>query len=253
MINLASPDDLKEYCFRKLGKPVVNIEVAPEQAADRIDDALGFFIDYHFDGAQESFIKITFTEADAIRQTIKIPKEIVSITEIYDPQIDVNAGGSADDFDRLNYLIAQSDYFDFTGVQGRDYDLLSYDLTMQYISLMQMYFTVRRSFYFNKVMGTLNVPSGKIVAGNWILVRGHIAVNPDKSPNIFNDEWVKRYAVQLMKLQWGENLKKYEGVQMVGGVTLNGQKIWDEAQAAIEKLETEFRLRYEAPAVILWG
>lgn len=251
MLKLGSPEDLKNYCYRALGYPLINIEVEDSQANDRIDDALQWFTERHIDGATEQFVRVTFTSADAQRQSVRLPDEIIAVTEIIDPSL--TSGSGREDFDRLRYMVAQSDYFDFSRKGGRNYDLLSYDLTMQYISLMNMYFQVRRNFNFNKMTHQVMVPSGSIVEGNWFIVRGYLAQNPDKAVDIFNDEWVKRYSTALMKMQWGNNLKKFEGVQMVGGVTLNGQKIWDEAQAEIDKLHEEFERKYSAPLGPMWG
>lgn len=251
MLKLGSPDDLKNYCFRALGSPVINIEISPVQANDRIDDALQWFTERHIDGATEQFVKVTFTSADAARQTIRLPEEFIAVTEVIDPTL--NSGSGREDFDRLRYLVAQSDYFDFSRKGGRNYDLLSYDLTMQYISLMNMYFQVRRNFSFNKMTHQIMVPSGSIVEGNWFIVRGYLSQDPEKAVDIFNDEWVKRYSTALMKKQWGNNLSKYDGVQMVGGVTLNGTRILEEAVTEIDKLHEEFERKYGAPLGPMWG
>lgn len=250
MRKLSSPQDLLEYCLRALGKPVINIEVADEQAYDRIDDAIQWFILNHHAGTTEQFVRITFTEADEIRQSIKMPERVVAITEIIDPGSNSGAG---DEFDRLNYLVAQSDYFDFMGKNGRNYDLLSYEVTLQYISLLNYYFQVRRAFTHDKIGGQLYIPSGRITAGNFIIIRAYLSVDETKAPDIYNDEWLKKYSKALIKMQWGENLKKFEGVQMVGGITLNGQKIWDEAQEEVTKLRDEFTSRYTLPFGVIWG
>ncbi len=251
MAKIASIDDLKEYCFRALGKPVINIEVETQQAYDRIDDALKWFSTHHIHGSTEQYLKVTFTAADEARQMIRLPEEMIAVTEIIDPGIADSSGRES--FDKLNYLIAQSDYFDFTRKGGREYDLLSFDLTMQYISMMNMYFKVKRNFSFSKVTHMLMIPSGRIVEGNFIIVKGYMTKDPDKAPDIYNEVFIREYATALMKRQWGANLKKYDGVQMVGGVTLNGQAIFDEAQTEIDKLMEQFKLRYEAPLGPRWG
>jgi hypothetical protein len=244
--------DLKEYCYRRLGKPVINIEVEDSQAEDRIDDALQHFMERHYAGSVETIIKLVFTSRDELNQTIRIPPGILAILEIFEPNKG-NTGGSAEEFERLNYLLSQGDLWEMARPYGSNHDLANYETTLQYISLLRRYFSPSRSFNYSMASSELRVNSGRIVAGNMILARVYRTIDPVKAVNVYNDQWIKDYTTALFKRQWGSNLKKYDGVQMIGGVTVNGQQIFDEGQTDLTALTEAFKTRYELPIDLFWG
>jgi hypothetical protein len=247
-----SRSDLKEYCLRRLGKPVLNIEIEDSQAEDRIDDVLQRFMERHYAGSFETIIRIPFTSRDEHFQTIKMPKGILAVLEIFESGRG-DTSGSAEEFERLNYLLSQGDLWEMARPMGSNHDLSNYETTLQYISLLRRYFSPSRSFNYSMATGELRVTSGRIIENNFILARIYRSVDPVKSMNVYDDQWIKDYTTALFKRQWGENLKKYDGVQMVGGVTVQGQKIWDEAMEEIAKLDELFTARYELPIDFFWG
>lgn len=250
---LSSIQELKDYCLRALGRPVINVEVEDTQAYERIYDAFQFYGEHHFDGVQEIWHKVTFTAADEARQRISLPLDLIAVLDLYDPGTR-GSGASADEFDRVNYLIANSDLFYFSQAGGgMQRDLKNYEITMSYIRLLQIYFTAVRDYTFNKAAHELIVPGALIKEGRYIMIRAFRLLDPEVYTDVLNDYWVKRYATALIKRQWGMNIKKYDGVQMIGGITLNGQKIWDEADAEILRLEEEFSKKFTLPLGPIWG
>jgi len=240
MNKLASPDDLKNYALRRLGSPVINIEIDDTQIDDRIDDAIQLFVERHFDGVDEVYLKHTVTDRDAARGYIIVKDDIVAITELYSIG---DAGSGSEELSRLNYHIAQSDIVDFLGSANTT---VEYYLTRQHIDLINQIFTPRRSFSFNSISHKFD-PVDALKAGNIVVYRAYQALDVDLYEDIYNNMWMKKYVTALIKRQWGENTKKFDGVQLPGGVTVSGQTIWSEADAEITKLEEEFANTYELP------
>lgn len=248
---ISSYEDLSGYILRRLGAPLINIEVEETQLRERIDDAVQYFVERHYEGTSERIVRIDFTEADEETQTIPLPRNCVHISQIFN--LTSGSASSTEEFERINYLISQSEFFTISQNGGYSHDLKNYHVTMEYISLLKRYFNRPINHQIDRIERLIRVPSHKILAGNFIIVQGMFARDPDEFPQLFEQKWIKDYATQLVKRQWGENLKKYDGVQMAGGVTVQGQKIWEEAQAEIDKLEEKFADKYQLPNGILWG
>lgn len=242
---LSSYEDLAGYVLRRLGAPVINVEVEDQQLRDRINDAILYYTERHFDGATERVIRVDFTEADEATQSFPLPQDVVNINSIF--ELSQSGSSSSEEFERLNYLISQSEFFRISTTNGVGHDLKNYHVTMEYLALLKRYFNRPINFRVDRINGLVRVPSHKILADNFIVMTAIVARTPDNSPNLFDEKWIKDYTTQLVKRQWGENLKKYDGVQMAGGVTVQGQRIWDEAQAEIDKLEDSFSIKYQLP------
>jgi hypothetical protein len=248
---LSSYEDLAGYILRRLGSPVIKNEVEDQQLRDRIDDAILYFVERHHDGVTEKIFRVDFTDADEATQSFPLPQDVVHINKIFN--LSEGETSSSEEFERLNYLISQSEFFRISTNNGQSHDLKNYHVTMEYLSLLQRYFNRPINYQVDKINGLVKVPSHQILATNFIIMTCLVSRTPENSPNLFNEKWIKDYATQLVKRQWGENLKKYEGVQMAGGVTVQGQKIWEEAQAEIDKLEESFTLKYQLPYGIFRG
>lgn len=248
---LSSYEDLAGYILRRLGSPVIKIEVEEQQLRDRIDDAIQYFVERHYEGTTQQVVRVDFTEADEATQSFPLPPNMAHINKIFN--LSSGSGSSVEEFERLNYLISQSEMFQMSTMNGRGHDLKNYHVTMEYIATLERHFTRPINYQVDKINGIVRVPSHRILATNYIIMTGLVTRTPENSPDMFTEKWIKDYATQLVKRQWGENLKKYEGVQMAGGVTVQGQKIWDEAMAEIDKLEENFVLKYQLPYGIYWG
>ena len=247
MAKLQSVDNLRDYAYRKLGAPKIEIQVDDTQAYDRIDDALQLFVQRHFDGAVEEFIVYEFTAADETNEYITLDDSIIAVTRIYEP-----GKYSSEAMADVRYKIMADEMFDMTKV-----NMQYYEITMEHLEMIQSYFNLDRTFTFNKATNRLHSHSGKIIEGNKILFRAWRAVVPDEGTgfavDVFNDEWIKKYSTALIKQQWGANMKQFDGMPLPGGITINGQQVWDEAKEEVEKLEEEFSLNYELPVNFLVG
>lgn len=309
--------EFKDYCLRRLGFPVIQINVDDDQVDDRIDDALQFFHDYHFDGVEKIYMKHRITQDDIDRKFIYCPDPVIFVTKVF-PFDDSNS--SINMFD-LRYQLRLHDLYDFTSVS-----YVSYEITMQHITTLNMLFSGYPQHRFNRhqnkifldidwtrdatlgeyvviecyrklapdtisltgtvtATNTSNVMTGtgttfdqQILEGDIITVGGQdVQVNRIISPtqaylttnlttsvtdttatktgvsDVWNDRFLKQYATALIKYQWGTNLSKFAGVQMPGGVTLDGPRIMTEAQAEIDKIETEMQAYNVLPPEILTG
>jgi hypothetical protein len=307
----------KDYCMRRLGWPVLQINVDDDQVEDRIDDALSFFNDYHWDGVEKIYMKHKITDLDRSRRWIYCPDAVTSVTGVL-PFDDSNS--SINMFD-LRYQLRLHDLYDFTSVS-----YVSYEITMQHIRSLQLLFAGTPQFRFNRhqnkvfldidwdrdlqtgeyvviecyrklvpdtitLTGTVtgNTSSNTIIGygtrfdqevlENDIITIGseskqirhinsatqmtvidplsavsdNVSVTTAGISDVWNDRTLKKYATALIKRQWGENMKKFGGIQMPGGVTLNGKEIWDEAQAEIDKIEEDMHNFNSLPSEIFTG
>ena len=249
MAILESATELQQYCLRKLGKPVINIEIDQTQLDDRTDEAIELYIQRHYDGVTEVWKKYYITAKDVTKGYITPPSNMVSLTELIDPSL-TGTASSAEAFERINYQIAQSDMLN--PITGGAIDTSGYYIQKQSIETMLDVLSPSRNFQFNYITKYLNT-SGILVEGNFIILHGYEAIDPEKHINVYNDEWIKKFSTSLIKQQWGTNIKKYDGVQLPGGVTMNGQVIYDEATAELERLLEQFELKYELPVDFMVG
>ena len=270
MAKLQSVDNLRDYAYRKLGAPKIDIQVDDTQAYDRIDDALQLFVERHFDGAEEKFIRYDFTMDDETNQYITLDDEVVAVTRIYEP-----GTYSSEAMSDVRYRIMADEMFDMTNIS-----MQYFEITMEHIEMVNSYFRLDRTFTFNKANHRLYSHSGKIIGpscsddtsvtqvacealeetwtvGATMLLRAWHAVVPDEGTSyaldVFNDEWVKKYSTALIKQQWGANLKQFDGMPLPGGITINGQQVWDEAKEEIDVLLEQFSLNYELPVNFIVG
>lgn len=250
---IASRQDLADYCLRKLGAPVIEINVDDDQLSDRIDEALQFYQEYHSDAIVDSFFKYQITADDVTNQYITLPEELQVVRRVL--PLNNGSSGAAGMFN-VNYQLALSDAFLLRGGQFMG-NLSSYAMTQNYISMMNNIFGSRTtSTRFNRHMDRLFIDidwGSTLSEGEWVIIDGSATVDPETYTDVYNDMFLKRYATSLIKQQWGQNLSKFEGMQLPGGVTISGRQILDEAREEIAKIEEEMQLRYEMPADFFIG
>ena len=243
MANPASRAQLKEWCLRRLGKPVVEINVDDDQLEDRIDEGLQFYQEYHFDGTEKVYEKHQLTQSDIDNEYITIGDAYIGISKIFDV-----SGTSIGMWD-IRYQMRLSDLTTFGSYLG-GYDLLSYEMRMKNLSMISELLTGKVPIRFNRHADKLYLDwqwSADAVVGEYIVFEANKIVDPESFTDVYNDMFLKQYITALFKEQWGMNLSKFEGIQMPGGVTLNGRAILDEARAEIEKLREEAQIKYELP------
>jgi len=243
----ASREEFKDFCLRRLGAPLLEINVADEQVEDCIEIALQYYHDYHYDGTQKVYLAHQVTQEDRDNRYLSIPETVIGVINIFD----IGDSYSTNNLFNLRYQIALNDLFAFN--YG---PFAPYYMALQNVALAEELFVGKQSLRFNRHTNRLYIDmdwSEKIEVGEYIIVEGYQILDPDTYTDVYNDRWLKRYATAQIKKQWGENLKKFEGLQMPGAVTFNGQKIWDEAVEEITQLEEEMINSYSLPVSDMIG
>ena len=251
MSEITSRIQFKDYCLRRLGFPVIDINVDDDQVEDRIDDALQYWQDYHFDGLQKVYYITLVTDTDIENRYIDLSDakdssnnslEIVGITRIFpvqDSQATVNM------FD-LRYQLRLNELYDFTSAS-----YVNYTLTQQHLRSLELLFSGEVPIRYQRHMQRLYIDwawgASEAPAGTVVVAEAYAMINPDTYNKVWNDRWLKEYATALIKRTWGNNLKKFSGLTLPGGVQLNGDKIYEEATDEIQKLQDQMSEDYFAP------
>jgi hypothetical protein len=233
--------------MRRLGHPVVEINIDEDQMQDRIDDALAFYRDYHYDGTERTFYKHQVTASDRTNGYISIPANITGVINLFP----IGTGLNANNLFNLRYQITLNDIYDWSHAQFQNYVS-----SMERIALMEEIFVGKQPIRFNRHMDRLYIDmdwTARTVVGEYIIIEAYRQLDPDTYTSVWGDWWLRQYTTQLFKRQWGENLKKFEGMQLPGGVQFNGQTIWTEADEEIKRLEEEIVNRYSMPAMDMIG
>jgi len=246
MANPSTRTELKKYCMRRLGHPVIELNIDEDQMQDRIDDALEFYRDYHYDGSERTYLKHQLTADDISNQYISIPTNINGVINVFP----IGNSTSANNLFNMRYQLTLNEVYDWGQSQ-----FANYTSSMERIALMEEIFVGRKPIRFNRHTDKLFVDMDwkAVIAGEYIIIECYRVLDPDTHTSVWGDWWLRQYTTQLFKRQWGENLKKFEGMQLPGGVTFNGQQIWSEADEEIKRLEEEIVSRYSMPAMDMIG
>ena len=242
-----SRTELKDYCLRRLGYPVVDINVDDEQVEDRIDDALKYYQDYHYDGTERIFLKHQVTADDIANEYITIPEAVIGVVRVFD----IGDAIQSSTLFNIRYQIHLNDLFDFTSTT-----YVPYVTAMRHVEMLEEIFVGKKPIRFQRHKNQLNIDmdwGNDVIAGDYVIIECYRILDPDTYTDVYGDKWLLRYTTALIKRQWGENLKKFEGMTLPGGVTFNGQKIWEEATEEINKLEEEMISSYSLPVADMMG
>ena len=281
MAQPASRSDLVNYCKRQLGAPVLEINVADEQIDDLIDDALQYFYERHFDGVVQTFLKYKITEADIDRgrtrgnnktvgivtttadatidnQTvtfsyeensnyIQVPPSVIGITKIF--KFD-GANTVTNNMFSVKYQMFLNDIYYFGGTE-----LLTYAMTRSYLEDMDFLLNTQKQIRFNQRQDRLylDIDFAELSKDNYIVLDCYRLLNPNEFTRVWNDSFLKRYVTQLIKRQWGQNLMKFQGVKLPGGIELNGRQIYDDAQRELDNIREIMSNTYEIPPMDMIG
>ena len=243
---ISSRDDFKEYCLRKLGKPVIEINVDDDQVEDRVEEALKYYWDYHFDGTEKVFYKKQITEEDITNKYITLPQNIIGAVSIFD----IGDYLATNNLFNIRYQIALNDLYTLTYQS-----MVPYYMAFQQIQLLEQLLVGKQPIRYNRNTNKLFVDTdwNKLTPGYFLVVEAYQIVDPADYNDVWNDRWLQRYATELIKKQWGSNLTKFVGMQLPGGITFNGEKIYNDAHEALEKLESEMITSYSLPVTDLIG
>jgi len=205
MANPSSREELKQYCLRRLGAPVIDINVDDEQLEDRIDDALKYYQDYHFDGTEHVYLKHQITAEDKTNQYIPIPEPVIGVVRVFDIGDSVNSSNLFN----IRYQIHLNDLFDFTSTT-----FVPYVTAMRHVEQLEEIFVGKQPIRFNRHKDQLNIDmdwESDVLIGEYIIIEAYRILDPSTYTDIWSDWWLRQYTTSLFKRQWGENLKKFEG------------------------------------------
>lgn len=239
--------EFKEYCLRKLGKPVIEINVDDDQIEDRIDESLKYYWDYHFDGSDKIYYKHQVTSTDIANRYITMPENILGAVRVFpvgDPSI------RSDDLFNIRYQIALNDLYTLTSVS-----MVPYYMAMQHLGVISEILVGQQPIRYNRHMNRLYVDMdwNTFNSGEYLLVEAYQVVDPEVYTDAYGDRWLQNYATAKIKYQWGTNLTKFIGMELPGGVKFNGEKILNDAQSEIEAMEKEMISSYSLPVSDMIG
>tara|TARA_B100000123_G_scaffold43402_1_gene28430 strand:+ start:426 stop:1262 length:837 start_codon:yes stop_codon:yes gene_type:complete len=274
----ASRQELRDYCLRQLGAPVLEINLDDDQIDDAIDDALQYFRERHFNGAEKMYLKHEFTDDDVTRFTtanetvttsapdaatwenrknyLEIPEHVFGISKVY---------GISSNFVRnslfgLNnqyYLMDLFSYTSGTGLAFGGVDMVNYYMVKQHFETIDMIINTGSlvQFRFNTRQDRLyiDIDPNRVTKDQWLLIECYRALDPSTFTEVFNDLFVKKYATALMKRSWGQNLIKFNGVTLPGGVSMNGRQLYEDALGEIAALMEDSISTYELPPLDMIG
>jgi len=267
-MTITSRNDLIEYCLRKLGHPVIEINVDVDQIEDRIDDALEYYQDYHFDATEHKFYVHQLSQTDLTNGYITVPDELIFVKQMlsfsglsdFHPMSDPLAGWDFSVNNPFNIITSGGSGVNFTtnDQAGMDSSLTDFFITMTSLETMQQVLgsnadvPIRFNRHMDRVYFDAEVGT-RIAENEYVVFEGWAILDPEIYTSVYNDRWLKRYATALIKQQWGANLIKYAGISLPGGVSLDGDKLYDQANTEIEALEEEMQLKYELPVDFFSG
>ena len=268
MAEPATRENLKQYALRALGKPVIEINVDDDQLEDRIDEALQYFAQYHYDGIRRTYLKYQYTEADKTRMTgdssesitknsvttswkegnnfLVVPDSVISVINIFP----FSNKSNMNLFD-VRYQLRLNDLYDFSSTS-----IINYDIVLRHLDFLDHILVGEKPLRFNQHDNRLYVDmdcTNDLAVGEYLVIECYRKLDPQVYTDVYNDIYLKRYVTALFKKQWGANLSKFDGVAMIGGVTLNGRQIYSEALTDVEKLETEIRSSFELNPAMMIG
>jgi len=252
--------DLVQYCLRKLGAPVIKINVTEQQIDDRINDALDMFLQFHMDGSYREIIVHNINDEDIARKKIILQDEILSVLSVHlktDPSNNLGSASSGN----LQMQMYFSDVIKNTysgSFGGASTALGNYVSQSRYIGVMGNILPtgITRVSNYKVYQNELTIPDinwNKVEPGLMIGLECYVYNDPDSVGKVYNDYWLKQYATALIRLQWGNNLSKYQNVTLPGSTTLNGEAIVTQAQQEISDLEMKLRDQFSLPILPFMG
>jgi hypothetical protein len=270
----ASRQELIDYCLRRLGAPVLEINLADEQIDDLVDDALQYFNERHFDGVERMYLKYKITQEDIDRgkaigtngvgivtttgssnisgigtttfnfyetaNYIQVPDSVIGIEKVFKFDTSSISGGMFS----IKYQLFLNDLYYFNSVE-----LLQYAMVKTYLEDIDFLLTTDKQIRFNKRQNRmyLDIEWGAQRADSFIIIDCYRILDPNDFTKVYNDSFLKKYLTALMKRQWGQNLIKFRGVKLPGGVELNGRELYDDAEKELESIMQRMSMDYELP------
>ena len=281
MAQPASRTDLINYCKRQLGAPVLEINVADEQIDDLVDDALQLFHERDYDGTIQTFLKYKITQADIDRgrarggdstagivttsatstidgqsvtfnfeensNYLQVPPQVIGITKIF--RFD-GANTVTNNMFSVKYQMFLNDIYYFGSTE-----ILTYAMTKRYLEDMDFALNTEKQIRFNMRQDRLylDIDWGSVNVDDYLIIDCYRLIDPNDFTRVYNDSFLKRYLTALIKRQWGQNLIKFQGVKLPGGIELNGRQIYDDAERELDKIKEQMSSTYELPPLDMIG
>jgi hypothetical protein len=239
--------ELKEFCLRRLGKPVIEVNIDDDQMEDRIDEALNYFHDYHFDGTERTFLKHIVTADNKTNNYIDITNgNIIGIVNIFD----IGDATSTNNLFNVRYQIALNDLYDLSR-----YDLVPFYMNFMNIRFIEEILIGKQPLRYNRHINKLHIDMdwGKVEVGNYLVAEVYAKVDPETYSDVYSDRWLMRYTTALFKVQWGQNLSKFVGMQLPGGIQFNGDQIMQQGVEDKRNLEQEMISSFSLPVTDMIG
>ena len=269
MAKPSTRQELIDYCLRRLGAPVLEINVDDDQIDDLVDDALQYFNERHFDGVERMYLKYQITQEDIDRgrakdtdgvgivtttgtssigsfnfyetsNYIQVPDSVIGIEKVFKFDTSSISGGMFS----IKYQLFLNDLYYFNSVE-----LLQYAMVKSYLEDIDFLLTTDKQIRFNKRQNRmyLDIDWGSQTAGNFLVIDCYRILDPNNFTKVYNDSFLKQYLTSLIKRQWGQNLIKFRGVKLPGGIELNGREFYDDAQRELDDLKQRMASEYELP------
>jgi hypothetical protein len=242
---------LIDFCLRRLGEPVIEVNIDDDQIEDKVDDAIQYYREFHSDATKRTYVSHLMTQTDLDNGYIDLPSSVLIVSKVL--PLTSSYAASRSFFD-VKYQLMLNDMASMNTFIG---DLGYYNQMQQYLSLLDdmlggqpqvSHVRKENKLYF---FGDMN--DGDIKVGDYVVYEGYVTIDPDVATKIWNDMFIKDYTTQLIKQQWGANLIKFENMQLPGGVMLNGRQLYDDATQELERLRENLRLEHELPTDFFMG
>jgi hypothetical protein len=272
---------LIDYCLRQLGAPVLEVNVDDDQIDDAVDDALQLFNERHFDGVERMFLKYKLSQDDIDRgkasgtsgvgiattsvtstnisgygtitsnwyensNFIQVPDAVIGIEKVFKFDSSTISSGMFS----IKYQLFLNDLYQFNSI-----NLLQYSMVKTYLEDIDFLLSTDKQIRFNKRQDRLylDIDWGSETADNWLVIDCYRALDPNQFSGVYNDSFLKKYLTQLIKRQWGQNLIKFRGVKLPGGVELNGREMYEDAERELESIREKMSSEYEVPPLDMIG
>ena len=267
MAQPASRTELRDYCLRQLGFPVLEVNVDDDQIEDAIDDALQYYRERHYDGVERMYLKHLFTADDETKfetsdtvtsingtdweernRYIEIPSHVMGISRVFG----LASNAIRNNLFGIEYQIFLNDLYAVGSL-----DMLNYYMVKQWMETIDMVLNNGSfvEYRFNQRQDRLYLDVGKDMLDEdvYVIIDCYRALDPDTFTQVYNDPFVKRYATALIKRQWGQNLIKFNGIQLPGGVSMNGRELYTDAINEIAEMMAKSSSTFELPPMDMIG
>lgn len=239
-----SRQSLIDFCLRRLGAPVIEINVDDDQIEDKVDDALQMYQEFHSDATYRTYLKHVITQTDKDNGYIPIDSNVLYVSQLFP----LNPTFSSVNLFDIRYQMMLNSLGDFMNFAG---GMAYYYQMQQYLEFLDMVLSGYPQTTWSRHQDRLYIwgewSNGDLAVGDYVVAEVYTAVDPDTFSSVYNDMFVKNYTTALIKQQWGMNMSKFEGMQLPGGVTISGRQILDDANTELKELEEKLRLEQELP------